>query len=74
MLKKTKKYSHAKYETNIKLRNEKQIGSKRLLACKAKWSHGKEQVAGVSFLQAIEFYFKTREINRIQSEEGRKSV
>jgi len=53
----------------------KAIGSQKLdfyLQLLAKWSLEKQQVAGVSLLQTIEFYTKTRQINRILSEERRK--
>jgi len=74
MLKKPKKYSYVKYETNIAAKR-KAIWSQKLdfyLQILAKRSLEKQQVAGVSLLQTLEFYTKTHQINRILSEERRK--
>jgi len=63
-----------KYETNSDAKL-KAIWSQKLdfyLQILAEWSLEKQQVAGVSLLQTIEFYTKTRQINRILSEERRK--
>jgi len=75
MLKKPKNTQYVKYETNSAAKR-KAIWFQKLdlyLQILAKWSLEK-QVAGVSFLQTIKFYTKTRQINRILSEERRKYV
>jgi len=60
----------------IVLRNEKQFGRKSWISTCKYLQNGrsfeKQQVAGVLLLQAIEFYTKTRQINRMLSEERRK--
>jgi len=74
-VKEAKKISYMKYEPNSAAKR-KAIWSQKLdfyLQTLAKWSLEKQQeVVGVSLLQTIEFYIKTRQINRILSGERRK--
>jgi len=63
-----------KYETNSAAKRKANWSQKLdfYLRILAKWSLEKQQVAGVSLLQTIEFYTNTRQIHRILSEERRK--